>query len=58
MGSWMQYVQSGSKKLLFGFKWVPHIIQIEKLDVLLGTFDAKRRCVDCFIFPIGVLLCF
>ncbi len=51
-------MQSGSKKLLFGFKWVPHIIQIEKLDVLLGTFDAKRRCVDCFIFPIGVLLCF
>jgi hypothetical protein len=47
MGSLMQCVQNGSKTF-FGFRWVPHITLIKTKDVLLGTFDAKSRCVEYF----------
>jgi hypothetical protein len=44
----MQYVQSGSRNLLFGFKWAPHIIQIKTKDVFLGTFSVESKGVNCF----------
>jgi hypothetical protein len=46
----MQYVQSGFKTLLFGFRWAPHHTQIEKSNLLLGTFGAKLRCVLIFFY--------
>jgi hypothetical protein len=38
------------QKVTFGFRWAPHYIQIDKSNLLLGTFGAKLRCVLIFFY--------